>query len=105
MFDNIKITALKLDMKIQKARLEKLEKEIKAKNEQLKILDETKTTKSDRLNANYLYEEIGNLETLAQHYRAVIKKRDNTIKAILVHKGFKKYAKKSKTQNEDTLSK
>lgn len=99
MFENLKIAALNLDMKVYKSKLEKLEKEIKAKNEQLKVLDETKTTKSDRLNANFLYEEIGNLETLAQSYRSIIKKRDMTIKALKVHKGFKKQAKQ-KSHND-----
>ena len=104
MFENIKITALKLDMKIQKAKLEKLEKEIKLKNEQLKLLDETKTTKSDRLNANFLYEQIGNLQSWAEHYKAVIKKRDYTIKLLKVHKIFKKQAKEylKKQQNKET---
>ena len=96
MFDKIKIAALKLDMNIQKLKLEKLEKDIKAKNEQLKLLDETKATKTDRLNANFLLEDIEILENLANVKRAVIKKRDRAIKAIIVHKGFKQQAKQSK---------
>ena len=99
MFENIKIAALKLDMNIQKAKLAKLEKEIKQKNEQLKILDATKTTKTDRMNANFLYEDIGILENLASAKRAIIKKRDFTIKALMVHKEFKRQAKQKSKDN------
>ena len=98
MLEDLKIAALKLDMKFQKSQLEKLEKDIKLKNEQLKILDENKTTKSDRMNANFLYEDIGILQGLAIAKRSIIKKRDKLIKALMVHKTFKKEAKKQSKQ-------